>query len=133
LQQINLYSLLISSGTNLFFLLVQLVLLTLYFSIKRRKLVNISSELLGWGDVLFCVVACFLFSPVNYLFFYTGSSFLAILLVVAGRLWNKLFFQTIPLAGIQACIVAILLCIQLIYAEIDFTSDSWVYQYVMEG
>src|SRR5687767_2383089 len=73
LQGLTFNQLIIHSAYNLGFLLIQLVLLSLYFSVKHKRLVNITHEFLGWGDVLFLLCITCAFSPFNYLLFYVSS------------------------------------------------------------
>jgi len=58
------------SGLNLLFLGLQLALLSIYFSIKNRKWINLFKEYLGIGDVVFFIPLCFIFSPVNQILFF---------------------------------------------------------------
>ncbi|HEY8400583.1 MAG TPA: hypothetical protein VIK89_04940, partial [Cytophagaceae bacterium] len=90
---------------NLGFISTQLALLTLYFSLKYRRLVNISDSLLGLGDILFLLVLGVLFSPLNFIVYYLLSLLIvllvAVLLRISGRELGK-----IPLAGIQAILLS---------------------------
>lgn len=92
-------------SVNLGFILIQLLGLSLYFSVKNRKLVNITKEYLGIGDILFFIPLCFLFSPLHFIVFFI-SSFIFIL--IGYFLW-KLYqpTKTIPLAGALAICVPI--------------------------
>ncbi len=90
---------------NSLFLFIQLLGLSLYFSIKHRKLVNITEEYLGIGDILFFLPLCFLFSPLHLIVFFI-SSFICIL--IGYFLWKQYQpIQSIPLAGAMAICVPI--------------------------
>jgi len=84
---------------NLGFILLQLILVTGWFSIRNRKLINISKEHLGIGDILFFLPLCLLFSPINFILFYLSS----IICILTGYLIFKFISSsktnTIPLAG----------------------------------
>jgi hypothetical protein len=54
-------------------ILLQLLLLTIYFSIKERKLVSIINAKLGLGDVLLLFVLCLSFFPTTFLIFLSTS------------------------------------------------------------
>src|SRR5258707_3905758 len=58
---------------NLSFLLLQFMLVSLYFSIKNQRWIIITTNLLGWGDILFLLSITFYLSVLNFLFFYVIS------------------------------------------------------------
>jgi len=58
---------------NLSFLAVQLVFLTLYFSIKEMKMVNLTQDYLGWGDILLLAAFSLFFHPVNFMIFMVAA------------------------------------------------------------
>jgi hypothetical protein len=62
-----------SVAINSGFLILVIAILTVAYSIKNKRMVNITNELLGWGDVLLLIsVTCYL-SVLNFLFFYIVS------------------------------------------------------------
>jgi len=89
--------------TNLGFIFVQLLGLTLYFSWKKRKWVNIMIDFFGLGDILFLIPLCFIFTPINFiLFFIISLLFILILsLIYQLKIKDKSNF-TIPFAGMMA-------------------------------
>jgi len=81
------------------FVISQLLILTLYFSIRQKQWVNLSKNYLGSGDILFIAIISVLFEPITFIRFWTWS--LVIILLVS-LLYNWLKPQpnfTIPLAG----------------------------------
>ena len=58
---------------NFMFIMLKLTGVTLYFSIKNRRFVNIINQYLGIGDILFFIPLLFLFSPFNFLAFFILS------------------------------------------------------------
>ena len=114
---------------NLGFLLSQLLMLTVYFSIRQRGWVDITKDLLGWGDVLFLVCSSTFFSPVNYLLFYVFSLFAVLLLVLFYRVTVKRKMSKIPLAGMQATIMGMLLILDWNATSINAYNDDWFLQY----
>ncbi|MDF2456910.1 MAG: type leader peptidase [Cytophagaceae bacterium] len=93
---------------NLTVLLIQLLVLTTYFSFKHKQIINITQTYLGWGDILFWLVLCCLFSPLNFIVFYMSSLCLA----VVGSLLIPVFRaegSRIPLAGMQALLLVLFL------------------------
>ncbi|MNS43960.1 Type IV leader peptidase family protein [compost metagenome] len=116
---------------NVLMVLVQLLLLTFYFSVKEKKLINIADNYLGWGDILFLFNLCFLLSPVNFILFYLVS----LLATIICFLVYKAFVNTtkpIPLAGLQALIFTIVYIIDLSSPNIDLLND-FTSQEVLKG
>lgn len=97
---------LINFGWNLLFITSQLLLLTLYCSIKEGKVVNIADRYLGWGDILFLVPLCCLFTTIWLLPFYLFSLIAVLAVFLIYQLLKKDKNITVPLAGGQAiCLI----------------------------
>jgi uncharacterized membrane protein len=126
LQHIDLQQWISHISFNILFVAAQLIFLTAYFSLRSARFVNISMHLIGWGDILFFLSAGLLFAPANYCVFYIVTLILAL---VAG-LFYRLFFarkdRGIPLAGIQATTLAVLLVVSMLSHAVDLTDDTWV-------
>ncbi len=116
----------INSGSNLAFLLVQFAALSLYFSLKRKRWVNITRGLLGWGDILFILCLAFYFSLLNFLLFYISSLIVVLLLTGLSFLMNKKAGKKIPLAGMQALLFALLMITGWVTGAFNLTSDNWL-------
>ncbi len=84
---------------NIGFISIQLLLVTCWFSLKEKKLTNITNQYLGLGDILFFIPLCLLFSPINFIAFYLTSLILVLVsfIILKSLLFNNI--QTIPLAG----------------------------------
>ncbi len=111
---------------NLGFLGLQLLLLSLYFSLKEKKIVNVTSHLLGMGDVLFLCSIAFYCTVLNYVFFYIASllmvlSFWQIFQWVCSRKDKH-----IPLAGLQSLLFALFLASGWWMKFFDLTDDAWL-------
>lgn len=113
---------LMESVINSLFLIVQFMVLTVYFSVKLKKPVWIFDQFIGWGDVLFLFVLALLLSPVNFIVFYLGS--IVLTLLFAAAYLNKRN-ENIPLAGIQAALFLVILAGDQILQIINLTSDQW--------
>lgn len=111
---------------NLGFLILQLLSLTMWFSLKKKQWVNITLGLLGWGDILFLVSIAFFFSFLNFFVFYIGS--LTLILIAWTLSKNTLFKNSahIPLAGLQALVFLIVFVISLLMPVVDLGSDRWI-------
>lgn len=93
---------LINLSLNTAFITVNLLLVSLYFSIKHKRFVNIFRDYFGLGDLLFFICLAASFSFINYIIFLV-SAFVCITIIsifVIGTLKGKK--QTIPLAGAVA-------------------------------
>lgn len=91
---------------NFVFLVVQILAVSLYFSIKNRVWVNITKSYLGIGDILFFVAICPLFSPVHFCFFFIGTLILTLIMALIYQLTIKKL-KTIPLAGAMSiCLIS---------------------------
>jgi hypothetical protein len=105
--------------TNWIFVFIQLSLLTIYFSIKNKRIVNIAEGLLGWGDILFLFSVSFLFSFPYFISFYVGSLLASLVFVLIAQFSRKSSFSTIPLAGIQACVLMAIILLRIL----DYSSE----------
>ncbi|SNZ01696.1 hypothetical protein SAMN06265377_3538 [Flagellimonas pacifica] len=86
---------------SLLFLGLNFLVVTLYFSVKKRSYTNPIDTLIGWGDVLFLIALIPFFSFRGYLqFFVMGMIFSLLLFVVMKAIYPK--YRTIPLAGFLA-------------------------------
>jgi hypothetical protein len=129
-RRIDLEDLLQSAWINLLFLSLILLALTAWFSLKERRLINITRQLLGWGDILFLLCIALYFSILNYIFFYMMSLIAVVIFWSLWRLFSKKDNQHIPLAGMQALILAIFLCSDWWLIHFNTTSDNWLLRFM---
>lgn len=106
------------------FIVFQLIAVTAYFSFKNRSLINIASEYIGWGDILFFVVAAAVFSPVNFIVFYLLCIIVVLLVALAYRAFKKTSSFTIPLAGAMALILALFYFFAESFLSFDIRNDE---------
>lgn len=111
---------------SILFLLVQALLVSVYFAWKEKRWVNLLKGYFGEGDLLFLICMAFYFSFMNYVMFYLIS----ILLVLIGSIFYAKKEVKIPLAGGQALCMVLAMLIDHCFAGIDFTSDFWLYTYI---
>lgn len=107
---------------NIAFVSIQLVLLTIYMSIKNKRLLNIVNTYLGLGDVLFFVVICAAFSTLNFIVFYLLSMIVTLTGVIAYNGFRKKKSVDIPLAGAMAVVLIVLMLIP----GFDFYDDGYL-------
>lgn len=94
-------------GYSLIFIGTNLLVLSIYLSIKNKGFVNIFKNYLGIGDVLFFVAMAPLFSFRNYiLFFITGMLISMVFHLLLGRFQKH---DNIPLAGYLSIYILVLI------------------------
>ena len=111
---------------NLVFLAIQLGIVTLYFSFKKRHWVNITSQMIGWGDILFLLCISFYFSNLNFLLFYLTSLILSLFFWLIWQSFLKTKNKQIPLAGLQSLLLTLFLSTDWYCIHINSTNDSWL-------
>ena len=109
---------------NFLFYSMQLLLISFYFSIKKRKLVRIADNYLGWGDILFLLTLCLAFSPVNFLVFYLVSLSVVLLTSLIYRIAVKQREFQIPLAGGIAIAYSLCLVMDYLLPAFDRFNDT---------
>jgi len=96
------------------FILVNILCLTLYFSIKNKQFINPIDSKIGLGDIVFFIVIAPLFYLKSYiLFFITGLLFSLLLYSVVIRFREKQ--KTIPLAGYLSIYLGMILLFNTIF------------------
>lgn len=114
---------LISILLNFLFVMILLTVSTVYFSITKRKHVNVINGYFGLGDFLFLVILCTAFSTVNFIIFLTSSLLLILLLypiVAVFKYSNK----QIPLAGLLAILLIAVLVTDILTDRINLLSNQ---------
>lgn len=108
---------------NISFTILQLLLLTIYFSIKEGKLINIINTQLGVGDILFFFALSTAFSPINFILFHVTSLLFTLIIFLLVFLFNSNIDQNIPLAGGVAFSLIILHVSLKLFPKIDLYID----------
>ncbi|RZJ76960.1 MAG: hypothetical protein EOO45_00320 [Flavobacterium sp.] len=108
---------------NSSFVLLQVFLLTLYISLRNRKLTNIFKGYFGMGDLLFLICTACAFSVVNYVVFYVVSLLLSILLTLLLKYAMMYSGEKIPLAGYQSLMLIGVLLFDKCQSQWNMLSD----------
>lgn len=88
-------------GINILIILIQLIFITIYYSVKNKKIHNFINTSLGSGDLFFFLILALTFSPLNLIAFNIISCLLVLIIyAIFNFSINKI--ETIPLAGCQA-------------------------------
>lgn len=113
---------------NVSFIAVQLLGVSLYFSLKHRQWVNVTKDYLGLGDVLFFLAITPLFAPLQFCCFFVAS--LVFILLGAGIYHLSIHkLKTIPLAGAMS-ICWLLYRALLSYYNLSSYNDWTLLQYI---
>ncbi len=106
------------------FILLQLLVLTFYISIKNKKFVNIVDSYMGLGDILFFAVITTAFSPVNFILFYLAG---LVFTLISHRIYiaiNKGGSKEIPLAGTMSLVMIITVLTDCMASGNGFYDDT---------
>lgn len=88
---------------NFLILILVISLLLVYYIIRTGKLTWIFDRYIGWGDIIFFVALSFMFSPLNFIVFFTSALIISLMsAIVINLTGNK---QPVPLAGIMATVL----------------------------
>jgi hypothetical protein len=126
LEGIQLKSMGQSVLVNWGFLLLQLLLVSVYFSLKERKWMDITKYHLGWGDIVFLLCPGIYLSSFTFLGFYVFSLALILLFYVLKYFIDREKIVTIPLAGLQALLFGLLLAAGWWLGWIVLHNDQWL-------
>jgi hypothetical protein len=111
---------------NSAFIVLQLICLTIYFSIKNKKLMNIIDTHIGLGDVLFFIVVCTAFSPLNFITFYVCCMIVTLVGIIAYNFFSSRQTKDIPLAGAMAFTLMILIITNWTVPGVDLYNDTYL-------
>jgi hypothetical protein len=106
------------------FMVLQYTMVTIYFSIKAGRAINLLKQHIGSGDVLFLLVLCLLLSPVNYFVFYLFSLLAVLIYELPRHLIQADREYKIPLAGIQSLLLSVWICLHAFCRCFDLTNDE---------
>lgn len=118
--------LLLSLFVNLNLIFIKLAVLTLVLSLKKRKVVRVWQGKFSIGDIIFLVSIAFYLSVLNFLVFDAISQIVILLSWQLYRRCRKNTKNKVPLAGMQAIILGVLLIADWYWLHIDVTSDDWL-------
>lgn len=109
---------------SILFLGLQFLVLTVYISIRQKKMTNIFDGFFGLGDLLFLVAVSFGFSFLNYVLFYLLSLMVVVIFSAIFGIDSKLHGKKIPLAGYQALLYMLLMAGSWYTPVINLLSDE---------
>jgi len=109
----------VNSLINFAFLLLQFLLLKLYYFLRSKQDIVLLNKMIGPGDVLFLCGAVLFFNPFNFILFYCSSLLFALLIhfcLLHFTRNKKGYDKTVPLAGLQAFYLFIYMTIDILNA-----------------
>ena len=89
-------------GTNALFVLFLMLALTLYLSIRQRKLVRVWEGFFSWGDILFLFAITPLFTWMGFVYFFTIGTVITLLIHLVVASFSK--DKSVPYAGYLALV-----------------------------
>jgi hypothetical protein len=117
---------------NLGFLMIQFLMVTAWFSVKNGHWINVTTQLLGWGDVLFLLSIAFYLSALNFICFYLSSLIGILLFWLIFHAIKKNKSKQIPLAGLQALLFSVFLASDWWCTHINVTKDYWLIKLIIK-
>ncbi|MGF7073856.1 hypothetical protein ABIC84_001794 [Mucilaginibacter sp. 3215] len=112
---------------NLDFIALQLIILSAYYSLRKKQFINITERLLGWGDILFLISIAFYLSALNFVFFYVTSLIAVLFCWGVWRLISGKADRFIPLAGFHAVFLLFILVGDWFCFHVNVTDDFWLW------
>ena len=106
------------------FVLLQLLVLWVYFSIKEKRTINYINKYLGLGDILFFIVLVLWFTPVNFILFFVGSLIITLIGTIIFKPKSITSYK-IPLAGIHALFLALVILLRESFFP-DILTKNWI-------
>ncbi|WP_426672068.1 hypothetical protein ACPPVU_12635 [Mucilaginibacter sp. McL0603] len=123
-QQIELVAVWHPALINIAFLILQFLLLSAYFSLKNKRLINILDQMLGLGDILFLICLTVYLPVLNFLIFYILSLVVALICWAIWQFFAVRKDKEIPLAGMQAMLLMVLLIGDWWLKILNLTDDN---------
>jgi len=113
---------------NAGFVLIQFILVKIYFSLRNKRIEALLDTYIGKGDLLFFIVCCLAFSVTWFIPFYIGSLLLALIATIISNLFRKVKTLEIPLAGVMSLVMLLSITIKLTHKSLNFYDDSYLFQ-----
>ena len=126
LQAVASMDILRDGGWNLAFLGIQYLLLSVYFLIRKGRWIVLTRSYLGWGDILLLLCLCCYLPPLYVFLFYMLSLIVVLALSAIVISTRRHPGWKIPLAGLQALMLAMLLLWNLTGEGISLNHDEWL-------
>ena len=110
-------------GVNLSLIIINLLGVTIFISVKEKKLTNIIDTYLGLGDVLFFLMLATVFSPINFILFFLGSIFITTIVYGLVAIASKQKQALITLAGAMSILLILTIIAEQVIPSFNFYQD----------
>ncbi len=104
---------------NFGIILIQILILTLYYLVRDKKVQLIAGTKIGLGDILFFVVLGLIFSPIWFILFLTTGMIITVLVHLIRTGKEKKAYRKIPLAGYLALIYLVFFILNNFVLHLD--------------
>jgi len=121
---------LINTSLNFSFLIVQYILLKIYFYVKERRTIIIIDKLIGKGDVYFIITLIFGFSIINYILVVIGGLIFSLVVFLIYSSIHKHNQNTVPLAGLLSIFLLMIKTTGYIY-DYNWQCDSNLINFII--
>jgi hypothetical protein len=119
-----------NAAVNCFFIGTQLLLTTLYFSFRKRKVVNLFESYIGLGDIAFLISISGAFPTPDFILFYISSLLLTLLIFAGFIIYKKNTVFQIPLAGTQSLIFLTLFLFPFYHTDLTLYGRSGIIHFL---
>lgn len=123
LINLNFRDYVLGTSINLLIILFQGVILYAYYSLQGKPLSVIVTRIIGTGDILFIILMAFAFSWTSFMFFYITGLLFALLLWIFIMSISRDKNRLVPLAGLLALYMIIIMILDMILPEYGRSLD----------
>jgi hypothetical protein len=117
---------------NILLIMIQFLMLYLFYIYRGRNLKTIVSSFIGVGDIIFILILSLAFSWQNFLFYYIGSLIFSIIIWFVLKQFSMVKGELVPFAGLMAIFFILVLIIELIIPVYGRFNDH-IYKVVLNG
>ncbi len=114
-----------ASGLNLGFLLIEFLVVALYYLIRYKGIAKLVQSI-GGADLWLILVLALSFSTVNFILFLTLTLLLSLFIYMVYRAFSSGSSPQIPLAGFIALFYCIGRIIMYFYSPLAIWNDDWI-------
>jgi hypothetical protein len=118
---------------NCMFIGFQVLMIAIYLSIKKNKLINLFNGYFGMGDLLFWITLSVLFSPLNFFVFHFFSLLFSIFLFYLIGFFSVSQKRSLPLAGLQSVFLLLIFLLNEVTLKFDFLDDYHLLKLISFG
>ena len=111
---------------NFMFLLIQFILLLVYYSIKGISMKSVLNVFIGFGDLVFLGCIVFAFSKINFIVFYLTGMIVSLLIWLVSQFFSDNKEKLVPLAGLISSYMIIIISADIFFRQFERISDSFL-------